>query len=374
MRQDQALLWGRVSKRFAIATFFALLVLLFAPLFFWAVEHNRSDDVHSVGDAYGWLFRTLFENTSPYKIKTQFGFISYWIVRVAGVSLVAFATATIASRFVATVINRGAGMGTYTGSNHLLICGWSPKGIEIIRELRAKEVEDPRPIVILADTETAPLDGENVIFVRGNPSTAEDLERAGIADVATVIVLADASNASNDPDDLDARSLLTTLAVESLNPRAYTCVEVVRSENRQHFERTRADELVVSAEITGSLLAASARTHGLTGVIADLLTHPEGQELYRIPVPTELVGRDVRHSLGVLKDSYDSMLVGVFSNGSCTVNPPADQVLQVEHELLVVRARPVYEPAMSPDPAVTGKKKGKNKKASKVEGPVDAKA
>ena len=113
-----------------------------APLFFWAVEHHRSADVHSIGDAYGWLARTLFENTSPYKLKSQFGFVSYWIVRVAGVSLVAFGTATIASRFVATVIKRGAGMGTFKGSGHILICGWSSKGPEIIRELRAREVED----------------------------------------------------------------------------------------------------------------------------------------------------------------------------------------------------------------------------------------
>ena len=66
---------------------------------------------------------------------------------------------------------------------------------------------------------------------------------------------------------------------------------MIRSENRQHFERTHADELVVTAELTGSLLAASARTHGLTTVVADLLTHPEGPELYRVPVPPSSRGR-----------------------------------------------------------------------------------
>ena len=334
-------MWGRLSRRFLLAAFFSFLVLVFAPLFFWAVEHGKSDDVHSVGDAYGWLFRTLFENTSPYKLKTQFGFVSYWIVRVAGVSLVAFATATIASRFVATVINRGAGMGKFKGANHLLICGWSPKGVEIIRELRAKEVEDPRPIVILADIDTDPIDEKGITFVRGNPSNADDLARAGVDRVATVIVLADASNPSSDPDDLDARSLLTTLAIESLNGDAYTCVEVVKSENRQHFERTRADELVVSAELTGALLAASARTHGLTGVIADLLTHPEGEELYRVAVPPELVGQTVRHALEVMEDVHDSLLLGVFTAGGCTVNPPSGTVLTADDQLLVVRARPV---------------------------------
>lgn len=330
----------RVSRRLLIGALLSFTVLLFAPLFFWAVEHGRSTDVHSVGDAYGWLARTLFENTSPYKPKTQFGYVSYWIVRVAGVSLVAFATATIAARFVATVVRRGAGMGTFKGSGHLLICGWSAKGPEIIRELRAREVEDQRDIVILADRETAPPEHDTT-FIRGNPSNADDLMRAGIERVSTVIVLADASNASDEPDDLDARSLLTTLAVESINRDAYSCVEVVKSENRQHFERTNADELVVSAELTGSLLAAAARTHGITAVIADLLTHPEGQELYRIPTPSELLGLTVRDAIGVLKDSYDSLLVGTFTDGRCTVNPPGTNVLVDAMELLVVRERPL---------------------------------
>src|SRR4029077_17266619 len=106
------------------------------------------------------------------------------------------------------------------------------------------------------------------------PSSEVDLRRAGIDRVSTVIVLADASNTSDEPDDLDARSLLTTLASESITPSAYSCVEVIKSENRQHFERTHADELVVSAEVTGALLAAAARTHRRTAGSADLLTSP----------------------------------------------------------------------------------------------------
>src|SRR5262249_36976686 len=119
--------------------------------------------------------------------------------------------------------------------------------------------------------------------------------------------------------------------------------EVIKSENRVHFERTHADELVVSAELTGALLAASARTHGLTDVIADLLTHPEGQELYRIPLPPELVEQTTRYGLEVLKDHHQSLLVGVFVDGRCQVNPPNDTVLRAGNELLVVRERPLAE-------------------------------
>jgi len=331
----------RFSNRLLFGALIAFLILFFAPLFFYLVEHHKSYDVHNVGDAYGWLVRTLFEGTSPYKVKSQLGFVAYWTVRVAGVSLVAFTTAAIASRFVATVIKRGPGMGTFKGSDHLLICGWSPKGSEIIRELRAKQVEDVREVVVLAERETAPIEGDGITFIRGNPSSEEGLRRAGIDRVSTVIVLADASNGSDEPDDLDARSLLTTLAIESINPHAYSCVEVVKSENRQHFERTHADELVVSAEVTGALLAAAARTHGLTAVVADLLTHPEGQELYRVPAPPEVTGQTMRFALEQMKDVHDSLLVGVYDGDRCNVNPPSSTVIPVGADLLVVRERPI---------------------------------
>jgi Trk K+ transport system NAD-binding subunit len=116
---------------------------------------------------------------------------------------------------------------------------------------------------------------------------------------------------------------------------------VVKSENRQHFERTRADELVVSAELTGALLAAAARTHGLTAVIADLLTHPEGQELYRVPAPPEVAGQTVRFALEQMKDVHESLLVGVYDGNQCAVNPPSNTVIPPGADLLVVRERPI---------------------------------
>ena len=79
-------------------------------------------------------------------------------------------------------------------------------------------------------------------------------------------------------------------------------------------------------------------------MISDLLTHPEGQELYRVPVPPELVDQSARHALEVLKDVHDSLLVGVFVDGGCLINPPSDTLLPAHAELLVVRDRPITHP------------------------------
>jgi voltage-gated potassium channel len=319
------------------------MVLVVAPLIVGFAESPHDELIHTPLDGYRWTLRTLFENVSPYTLRNPVSYVSYYTVRIAGYGLIALLTSYLASRFVATVIKREAGMGTYKGSGHLLVCGWSSKGAEIIRDFRAKEVEDPRAIVILAELERSPSDDDKTEFIRGNPSNGDDLRRAGIEHAETAIVLADQTGASNDVDDIDARSLLTTLAIESINADCYTCVEVIKSENRQHFERTHANELVVSGEITGAVLAASARTHGLSSVIRDLLTHPEGQEFYRMMLPSTLAGRTAREVLRELKDADDSMLVGVFDDGVCTVNPPSDQVLGEGTALLVIRDSPPRE-------------------------------
>jgi voltage-gated potassium channel len=331
---------GRISRRLLYGAAVCVLVLVVAPLIVGFAESPHDDPIHTPLDGYRWTLRTLFENVSPYRLRNPVSYVSYYTVRIAGYGLIALLTSYLASRFVATVIKREAGMGTYKGSRHLLICGWSSKGSEIIRDFRSKEVEDPRPIVILAELERSPSDDENTEFLRGNPSNGTDLGRAGVDRAETAIVLADHTGTSNDVDDIDARSLLTTLAIESINADCYTCVEVMKSENRQHFERTRANELVVSGEITGAVLAASARTHGLSDVIRDLLTHPEGQEFYRMTLPAELAGRTTREVLQELKDADDSMLVGVFDNSSCKINPPSDQVLPEGTALLVIRDSP----------------------------------
>src|SRR5919199_1525816 len=146
---------GRISQRFRRATLLSGLVLIVAPMLMLAAERSNPA-VNGVGSAYVWLARTLFENASPIKMSAAFGFVAYYIVRIAGYGLVAFATGALASRFVQSVILRGAGMGTFKGSGHIVICGWNSQGEEIVRELLAKEVEEERPIVVLAQLASDP--------------------------------------------------------------------------------------------------------------------------------------------------------------------------------------------------------------------------
>jgi voltage-gated potassium channel len=173
--------------------------------------------------------------------------------------------------------------------------------------------------------------------VRGNPSNAEDLHRAGIGRADTAIILADETNPALDPDDIDAKTLLATLAVESINSDVHTCVEVIKSENRQHFQRAKADEMVVSAELTGALLASSAINHGISHAVSDLLTHPGGTEFYEIAPPMAVCDMTFASALTWLKVERNCILVAITrGKDDYAINPPADTKIAEGDRLLVI--------------------------------------
>jgi len=334
-KQDRAV--RRINRRFWQLAGLALSILVLAPLLFWVFEHSRNRDVEDLPSAYLWVVRTLIEGDTAYGIETAGGYIVFYVVQLAGISLVAFVSGAIASRLITTVMNKGKGMGSTNARGHVVICGWSGKGAEIIRELRAREVEDPRRIVVLASLEHDPTKVDHVQFIRGDPSDEDDLRRAGIDLCTIAIVLADESTPAATDAERDARTLFTVLAIETVNPDAYSCVEVIRSENKRHFANTHANELVISAEVTGALLAGSARNPGLSRVVTNLVRHPEDQEFYRIDVPADLVGQPVSAALVALKERFDALLVGIVRGmDDYVLNPPMDRALAADERLLVI--------------------------------------
>jgi voltage-gated potassium channel len=225
--------------------------------------------------------------------------------------------------------------------DHIVICGWSGKGPEIIHELRGRgDAEAKRAIVILAALKDNPSRDSLTTFVHGDPTKAEDLERAGIKAARSAIVLADNSYPDIDVEEMDSRTLLSALAIETLSPGVYTVVEVIRSENLDHFSRTKADELVVSARLTGALLAHSAATPGLSAVVGELLTFPKGNEFYWIAVPPDQVGRKFVDCMMDLKSRLNCLPIALRTDGRGVVtNPAVDSVLAAGDRLLVIAER-----------------------------------
>jgi len=113
--------------------------------------------------------------------------------------------------------------------------------------------------VVLADLEKIPYDSDRVDFIQGVPWRKEDLEKAAMSKANTAIVLTDIRSEKN--DNPDAEALLITLAIESLNRKVHTCVQLLNSENRPHLENANADE-IICLETGGKLAVSSALNPG----------------------------------------------------------------------------------------------------------------
>src|SRR5262249_27998250 len=78
--------------------------------------------------------------------KTPLGRLMTMVLLVLGVGLAGLFTASVASLLIERYL-QGSNMPHFEMDNHLVLCNWSPRGVEWIREVHAKIVKEKRPVV-----------------------------------------------------------------------------------------------------------------------------------------------------------------------------------------------------------------------------------
>ena len=170
--------------------------------------------------------------------------------------------------------------------------------------------------MVIHDSDKNPA-GNDVYFVSGDVTNADDLRRAGIEEaMAAVVCPADASN------EADMRSILTVMAIESIAPQVRTVVEVNNPQHVDHFRRANADEIMVTSRISSRLLARSSLYPGLAEIVTDIVSGGEGSELYRVALPDEFIGLSVDELSARLRAEHSATLLAIGRNGHAHVNPP----------------------------------------------------
>lgn len=286
-------------------------------------------------DALWWSIVTLttvgYGDISPV---TTGGRVMAGIIMFLGIGLLGMFTASIASIFVDQKMKKDRGMSSYDFQNHIIICEWNSRAREVLKELRSDTRCAAQPVILIAEVDIKPVDDENLFFIRGE-TTEENLEKANIKHAKTVIIIGDERLNQN---PRDAKAVLTTLAVESINPQAYTIVELADESNIRHCERANADEIIVGAEFSSKLISRAALNHGISKVISELLTSKVGNDLLKIPVPAPLQGTPFLHVFTEMKRIHHSIVLGLqkSSNGQVFSNPSADQLVEAGDHLIVI--------------------------------------
>jgi voltage-gated potassium channel len=345
LRRRLTQLWRGIAERPMVRAGGVIILLsLFFSGILYLIEKNPPDkwDVAEKGVwPYSEFFLTVKQviillfsgfdiNEQPV---TPSGFLLAMILVCLGIAFIVLVTADMASVLV-TLAASGQGRRKVRISDHVLICGWHDSIRSLIEQLTSHDRDSRREIVIIdADTDRLPFRDPDVHFVKGDPTQEETLMLASADRAHSVIVSCD----SRLPEHLqDSAATLTMMAAKDANSEMYTCIEILRGENRRHLERLNIDEVVCLGEFAQALLAQASVSHGLSKLIEELLTFNEGNEIYRVDLPPVLAGETFRSLLGRINSERQALLVAVERDGKLYTNPSGRFVLEPEDALFVV--------------------------------------
>jgi len=319
-------------------------LLIFIGLFITASAVGLSliEPNLSLFDALWWSVVTLatvgYGDIAP---STFGGRLIAVINMFVGIGLLATFSAKIAALLVGNIMKEYLGMGSYTLENHTIVCGWNSRSQVILNEFYLDPNTPENMVVLIADIEKKPIDYMDFFFIKGEVSD-ETLNRANLAKAKTVIILGD--------DNLnettrDAKVILSTLTIESINPDAYTIVELVDKAYIKTCKRANANEIIVTSDLSSMLISQAALNHGITKVIYDLLSSEDGNQLYKIPIPASKIGVSFMEVFIYMKQTYQSILLAIQKGieGEVISNPPGDYLLEKGDFLIVVSTeKPVF--------------------------------
>lgn len=318
---------GQLDRRFFLSLGEGILIVVaVCALLIWIFEKDKN--LGTLFDSFNWGIATVLGQGDAGFVTSPGGRIVSWLLILFGVAMLGMITGALVAMVIDFLLKEGQGLGAAGHKEHIVVCGWNSTARDLIDELRGDDY--PQKVVVLADLDKNPA-GAGVYFVRGDATNAEDLDRAGIADASAAIIFP-----IDGSDEADMHSILAIMAIESVAPQVRTVAEVNNPKHEPHFRRAEVDELLVTSKVASHLLARSALYPGLSAIVTDIVSGGEGSELYRITLPDEYIGHSIDAVSTLLRKDHKATLLSVNRGGRAFVNPPADFVLQMGDDAIVV--------------------------------------
>ena len=285
--------------------------------------------------------------------KTRLGNIITVTLMMGGLTVFAIFTGTISAVMTNSLKNmKFRTMELDDIEDHVIICGWNRAGLLMIEELLRDRERFHHVVVISENEELEQMPffiqwSEHIFVIHGDYTRVSTLQEAGVERAAFSLLLADSSKDERSSQDRDARSVLAAMLIEKLNPEMYTVVQLLNRDNETSLRSIGVEEIIVSDEYVGNIMATVAKNRGIVNILDELLTTKYGHQFSKSGVPPDLQGLKVVDALAILKSKYDATLIGVdlqdgssFRDSIC-VNPPSDLVLREDHRIIVAASKPL---------------------------------
>ncbi len=318
------------------------------------VERGSNAEIHSIGDGLWWGLVTIttvgFGDITPV---TTLGRFIGGAMMVGGMFTLALFAGIVGHSLLHAVLSIREEQFRMTGYvNHIVVCGYEMgSGMLLDVLVRAIDTEE-QPVVLFGPYERPRELPPEFMWVQGDPTKESELPKARIAEAANVIIT---GSRRVKPQQADATTILTAFTIRaylSKSPLAarrkkpvHIVAEVLDSENVQHARAAGADEVVETRRVGYSLLAHAVSYPGIADATSRVVFAGH-QNLYVGGVP-----KDVKTPIGfdelsqMMRTRHDCLVIGVRDpkTGRERVNPPKDELVKPELQLLYLATEPLLE-------------------------------
>ncbi|HZD44257.1 MAG TPA: ion channel, partial [Methanomicrobiales archaeon] len=253
--------------------------------------------IHGLVDSLWFTIQTI--TTVGYgdtPVVTFWGRINALLIMFAGIGVLGFFTAGLASEFIEYSMRKRYGERGVKMRNHVVICNWNPIAEEIVHEVEEEGLE----IVLLATLEENPLKKRE--FVSGTSLHLADLNRVNIMEAKAAVVVAETLDDEQLASAVDAKSVLSIMNIKKINPAVHMVVELLKTDSVESARIAGADEILVRGDIIAKLLAKGVVDPGTIDIMETIITAKSGEEIFEDDIPDWLVGKSYMELLQVMLD------------------------------------------------------------------------
>ena len=341
---------GKLHRYFLplLAGFLALIIG--SAYLYWKLERGGEGTLG--GAVWTIMFTLIGQGEFAENPSTPAGRVIVFLLSIIGISMLGVVLSELLARVMKYNIKSILGLNECRYRGHTIICGWNTHADLIIRELTATG----HKVALIAPAKPDGAKEIDAFFVAGDPSDDEKLKQAGIENADTAIILSQPAEGLS-ADEIDARTILTGLAVETLRRETYTVAELINPSNAQHAEHAGIDDTVFAQKIIADITATAASQQGITSFIADLLTE-SGSRLCTGEIDEAWNGKTVGELFYAMREEGLLPIGLTNAESGHAVDPRADTVLGPTDCAVYITADDSAKPASQP-PLGTAKRSGR---------------
>ena len=272
------------------------------------------------------------------------GKIIVFLLSIFGVALFGVVFAEVMQRIINSrikmILGEMMGINNCKYEGHVIICGWNGRGPYLVREIIASN----RQAALIAKERPNDLNND-IFFVQGNPSEREALIKGGIQKAQGAIILGD-PDFGND----DSHTILTSLAIEAINPNVYVVVELHDPENERYARYAHVDDILYTDSLIADIAAMCTHNEGISAFIRDILsTADEGHSFASFDVTKDFDGKKISDLFAYCRKEK-TLPVGILtppenvsdkekisaSEWISTVNPDDDKIISLPMKVVCI--------------------------------------